>query len=61
MKIYLAGIIAGHDDFISWEQKERQCFEEMGLIHRLCSYHFIDILEGYLMFRKTYKNKLKEG
>ena len=57
MKIYFAGIIAGHDDFIDWETKEKQCFEEMKLYNRLCSFYFIDILEGYLAFRKTYKNK----
>ena len=38
MKIYFAGVIAGHNDFIDWEQKEKQCFEEMDLAQRLCSY-----------------------
>ena len=57
MKIYYAGIIAGHDDFINWESKEKQCFEEMKLTNRLCSYYFIDILKGYLAFRKSMNKK----
>lgn len=57
MKIYSAGVIAGHDDFVDWEQKEKQCFEEMALVHRLCSYHFIEVVKGYLAFRKEYESE----
>ena len=57
MKIYFAGVIAGHDDFINWEQKEKQCFEEMNLKNRLCSYFYKEILVGYLKFRKEYQCK----
>ena len=57
MKIYYAGVIAGHDDFIDWEQKEKQCFEKMNLTQRLCSYWYKEVTDGYLKFRKSYEDE----
>ena len=58
MKIYFAGIPAGYRGFISWEETERILHEEMNIDNRLCSYHFMDVLNGYMRFIKNYEGLL---
>jgi len=58
MKIYFAGIIAGHSDFTSWEDTEKNMFE-IGLTNRLVSYYFKEITEGVLSLAKTLRRKNK--
>ena len=52
MKIYFAGIVAGWNDFESWDKEEEKLYGDLNCRNRLLSFYFKDILKGYLKFRE---------
>ena len=51
MKIYFAGLPAGHLGFVSWEKTEKDLYR-VGLRNRLVSFFFKDSVNGILKFKR---------